>query len=508
MLLKSSAYRESYSEYADTAVRGGSSSAAGVGDGAGETTATAANVKAASAHMPQGLSRFFDKAFSVTLRIGSGQGYYGDDVLRALPMIERRAVDVVCFEALSELTLAILRRQAQRDPARGYTRDVETIARRILARALEARVPIVTNAGGLNPRAAAQALARVAQELGLPSFAVAIVTGDDVLESLPGLCAAGELFHHLETGEQLDPQRSAVSANVYLGAQPIAGALERGADVVITGRVADPSLYLAPLARHFGWSWDDWDRLAAGTICGHLLECTAQIVGGNTLASLGTLDGADLAHLGYPIAEVEDDGSFVVTKLEGTPGIVTEQTVKEQLLYEIHDPGAYLTPDVVVDMYGARVEAIGPNRVRVSGIKGKPRPPQLKCVISYESGFARELIFRVGAPEAHRKAEQLEAMLDAAWRDVPLERTLFERLGGPDELLVRAAYAATAREPLEAASRRALALGLSGPAGMATLPALIGAPDRALLELWPALVSRDKVAEQVELIEVAGAARR
>jgi hypothetical protein len=242
-------------------------------------------------------------------------------------------------------------------------------------------------------------------------------------------------------------------------------------------------------------------------MCGHLLECTAPVVGGNSLASLGTLDGEALAHLGYPIGEVESDGSFVVTKLPSAPGSVTEQSVKEQLLYEIHDPGAYLTPDVVVDLHGAHVEAVGRDRVRVSGVKGKPRPAELKLLMSREDGYARELIFRVGAPDAARKAGQLEAMLRAAWRGVMLDRILFERFGGPDEILVRAAYAARTREPLESASRRALALGLSGPAGMVTLPALIGAPDRPLFELTPDLVAREKVSPHVELVEVAGAAR-
>ena len=428
-------------------------------------------------------------------RIGSGEGYYGDDVLRAVPMLERGAVDALAFEALSELTLAILRRQAMRDPSKGYTRDVETIARHVLPLALRQGVPIVTNAGGLNPRAAAQAAARIAAELALPAFSIAAIDGDDVLDRLA----------------QLQPElalEGVLSANVYLGAEPIVDALQRGAALVVTGRVADPSLYLAPLVAHFGWAWDDWDRLAAGTICGHLLECTAQVVGGNSLASLDVLTGEDLARLGYPIAEVDADGTFVVTKLPDTAGNVSEQTVKEQLLYEIHDPGAYVTPDVVADLRHARVEQEGKDRVRVSGVKGHPRTAHYKLIVSREDGYARELVFRVGAPHAHAKANQLEAMLREAWSGVALERVLFERFGGPDEIVVRAAYAAHARETLESASRRALALGLSGPAGMVTLPALIGAPDRPLFELVPALVPRDSIAARVDVLETADAARR
>lgn len=430
----------------------------------------------------------------MTYRVGSGEGYYGDDVLRALPMLERRAVDALAFEALSELTLAILRRQAQRDPNLGYTRDLELIARKLLPLAAAQGVPIVTNGGGLNPRGGAEAIARIAGELGVAPLRIAVVTGDDVLDRVASIDGLN------------DADRPALSANVYLGAPPIVEALERGAQIVVTGRVADPSLYLALLVHRFGWAWDDWDRLAAGTVCGHLLECTAQIVGGNSLVSLGTIAAESLAELGYPIAEVEDDGSFVVTKLPGTPGIVNETTVKEQLLYEIHDPRAYLTPDVVVDLGEVRVETIAPDRVRVSGVRGKPRPERLKCLAAYEDGFARELVFRVGAPDTVRKAEQLEAMLRHAWRGTGIERTLFERLGGPDELVVRAVFAAQTREPLERASRRALALGLSGPAGMALAPSSIGAQDRPLLRLRNAFVARETVVPHVDVTEAADAA--
>ncbi len=441
------------------------------------------------------------------LRIGSGEGYYGDDILRSLPMIEGGYADVVCFEALSELTLAILRRQAMRDPKRGYTRDVELLARAVLPRALERNVPLVTNAGGLNPRRAAEKMLAVAQEQGL-SLRIAVVTGDDVVDRIAEFRANGDTLEHLETGAAFDWQAPVLSANVYLGAQPIADALAQGADVVITGRVADPSLYLAPIVEHFSWAWDDWDRLAAGTVCGHLLECTAQVVGGNSLVSLDRLSGEDLANLGYPIAEVESDGSFVLTKTPGMPGIITSQTVKEQLLYEVHDPGGYITPDVVVDLRSACVESVGENRIRVSGIRGRPRTATHKLLIAREDGYARELIFRVGSVHAEAKASQLEAMLAAAWRDVPLRRVFFERLGGGDEILVRAAFSAERREALDLAVRKALALGLSGPAGMVVLPALINAPERALLALWPTLLRRERVVPHVEILEAAHGAGR
>ncbi len=300
-------------------------------------------------------------------RIGSAEGYYGDDVTRALPMIEGGHVDVVCFEALSELTLAILRRDQMRNPSLGYTRDIEVIAERILPQAYSRKIPLITNGGGLNPAGAAEFVRTAAERQQLHGLKIATVTGDDVLAELGALLASGETFTNMETGEPLSLDGPpVVTANAYLGAYPIVQALEEGADIVVAGRVADPCLYLAPLIHFYDWSLADFDKLAGGIICGHLLECTGQVVGGNSLASLGLVDAETLAHPGYPIAEVEADGTFVITKVPGLPGRVTMETVKEQLLYEMHDPRAYITPDVVADITGLRLENAGPDRVRVS----------------------------------------------------------------------------------------------------------------------------------------------
>src|SRR5690606_21587555 len=265
-------------------------------------------------------------------------------VTRALPMIEGGHVDVVCFEALSELTLAILQKDKLANPQRGYTFDIGIIARQILPKAYERKIPLISNGGGLNPQAAAEMVRETAVKTGLTGLKIAYVTGDDVLARLGELQAAGEPLANIEPGEQLaeTSNQNFVTANVYLGVAPIVEALQNGADMVITGRVADPCLYLAPLIAHYGWAWDDWDRLAAGIVCGHLLECTGQVVGGNSLAVMPTLDPRDLPPLGYPIAEVEADGSFVVTKTPNTPGCVSPATVKEQLLYEVHDPRSYV----------------------------------------------------------------------------------------------------------------------------------------------------------------------
>jgi hypothetical protein len=445
------------------------------------------------------------------LRIGSAEGFYGDDVTRALPMIEGGHVDVVCFEALSELTLAILRRDQMRDPTRGYTRDIDTIAARILPLAFARGIPLITNGGGLNPAGAAAAVRAAAERAGLRGLRIATVTGDDLLDTLSELTAAGETFTNIETDQPLALAGSPiVTANAYLGAEPVMRALAQGAHIVITGRVADPSLYLAPLAHHFGWAADDWNRLAAGTICGHLLECTGQVVGGNSLALLRRVTAADLAHPGYPIAEVEEDGSFILTKTPGLAGHVTVETVKEQLLYEMHDPRRYLTPDVIADITTLRLEPAGEDRVRVSGVTGRPRTETLKVNLARIEGYSRELIFTLGWPEAYRKEILLREMLAEAWQGLPISRVEFTRLGqdsvngplapppeDPAELVVRVVFTASEPETLKAAVRRAMTLGLSGPAGMSVSGQSVGAEPRPLLGLWPALIGRERVEPRV-----------
>jgi hypothetical protein len=440
-------------------------------------------------------------------RIGSAEGFYGDDVTRALPMIEGGHVDVVCFEALSELTLAILRRDQMRDPTRGYTRDVEIIAERILPVAYARGVTLITNGGGLNPISAAAVVRAAAERQGLRGLRIATVGGDDLLPRLPDLLAAGEELLNLETGEPLAlGDLPIVTANAYLGAVPIVEALRQGAHVVITGRVADPSLYLAPLIARYGWAMDDWDRLASGTICGHLLECTGQVVGGNSLASVERLPASDLANLGYPIGEVEEDGCFVITKTPGTSGHITQATIKEQLLYEMHDPAAYITPDVVADITELRLADDGPDRVRVTGVRGHPRSDSLKVNIGRLEGYLRELIFTLGWPRAWEKEAQLREMLAVAWEGLPLTRVEYTHPGidslfgplapppaDPIELIVRVMFTAHDSQTLKTAVRRAMALGLSGPAGMSVSATTVGAEPRPLLGLWPALVSRAAV---------------
>lgn len=452
-------------------------------------------------------------------RLGSAEGFYGDDVTRALPMIEGGHVDVVCFEALSELTLAILRRDQLRNPEHGYTRDIEVIAERILPLAYSRKIPLITNGGGLNPTGAAAFVGRVAEREKLHGLKIATVTGDDLLPQLESIVESGELLANMETGEPLTlAGPPIVSANAYLGSDPIVQAMQGGADIVITGRVADPSLYLAPLIWHYGWKQDDYNRLASGIICGHLLECTGQVVGGNSLASLDRVTAQELAHPGYPIAEVESDGSFVVTKVPGLPGFVTIETVKEQLLYELHDPRSYITPDVLADITTLRLVDAAPDRVRVSGVTGRPPTDTLKVNLARLECYSRELIFTLGWPRVWRKEALLRGMLESAWEGLPIGRIDYSHPGldslygaldyfppppeDPIELMVRVTFTADDPGTLKAAVRRAMALGLSGPAGMSVAALSVGAEPRPILGLWPALVSRDLVHPVVQITEI------
>jgi hypothetical protein len=454
----------------------------------------------------------------MSYRIGSAQGYYGDDVTRALPMIEGGHVDIVCFEALSELTLAILQKDKLADPKRGYTFDLRIIASQILPKAFARGIPLITNGGGLNPQAAAEMVREIAAKQGLTGLKIAAISGDDVLADLHDLATRGEPLANIETGETYadTENKNFVTANVYLGAAPIVEALRDGAHMVITGRIADPCLYLAAAVAHYGWSWDDWDRLAAGIVMGHLLECTAQVVGGNSLAVIDQIAPQDLAHLGYPIAHLETDGTFIITKTPDMGGMVTVNTVKEQLLYEVHDPANYITPDVIADFTTLTLQQIAQDQVRVSHVRGKPRPPTLKLNLGRLEGYSRELILTVGYPQAWRKVEQLKTMIAAAWHGLPLRRVDYTYLGvnsllggaavvrdeDPLEVVVRVVAFADDKEVLKTAVRRIMANGLSGPAGMSVLGTSVGAEPSIIVGLFPTLIDRAHIQPKIDYLSV------
>jgi|SRR5688572_3455619 len=334
------------------------------------------------------------------LLVGAGAGFSGDRLDAAGPVVDtliaRDLPSVLIFETLAERTLALAQLQRRTDPDAGYEPLLAEMLGPILARCLAHRIRIVSNFGAANPRAAARRILRLAAESGLRAPRVAVVHGDDVSsdEHRPLLREA--------IGERLDAM-NVVSANAYLGAEPIASALRDGADIVVAGRVADPSLVLGPAMAHFGWAADDWDRLGRGTMAGHLLECGAQVTGGY-FADPGYKDVPGVHEPGFPIAEIREDGQFEIFKADGTGGCVTARTVKEQLLYEVHDPSAYLTPDVTADIGEAEVTEAGPDRVRLSGIRGHRRPDQLKVNVCTEAGWLAEGEVSYAGPGAEARA--------------------------------------------------------------------------------------------------------
>ncbi|MEH3147657.1 MAG: DUF1446 domain-containing protein [Methylobacterium frigidaeris] len=320
-----------------------------------------------------------------SIRLGAGAGYAGDRIEPAVELAERGEIDYLVFECLAERTIALAQQARLRDPAGGYDPLLDARMRAVLEPCRRRGIRIVTNMGAANPLAAAERTRAVARDLGLSGLRVAAVTGDDLREALRESDARIE-----ETGGSLlDLGNRVVSANAYLGAAPIVAALRDGADVVVTGRVGDPALFLAPLIHEFGWAMDDWDALARGTLAGHLLECAGQITGGY-FADPGCKDVAGLARLGFPIGVVDEAGGITITKVPGSGGAVTPATCKEQLLYEVHDPAAYIQPDVVADFSAVTVEAAGPDRVRVTGARGRPATGLLKVSVGTIDSYVGE----------------------------------------------------------------------------------------------------------------------
>ncbi len=332
------------------------------------------------------------------LRIGTGAGFSGDRIEPAVDLAENGALDYLVFECLAERTIALAQQARRADPGAGYDPMLERRMRAVLPVQARKGFRIISNMGAANPTAAARKCLEIARELGISGLKIAAVTGDDVLAAV-----SGSDFPILETGQPASGfSRPFLSANAYTGAGPIVSALAAGADVILTGRAADPAMFLAPQIHEFGWSMDDWQSLGRGTLVGHLMECGGQVTGGY-FADPGFKDVPDLANLGFPIAEVAQDGNAVITKLAGTGGAVTEATCKEQLLYEVHDPAAYLQPDVIADFSGVRINQAGPDRVRIEGGTGHPKTGTLKVSLGYVDSYVGEGQISYAGPGAEAR---------------------------------------------------------------------------------------------------------
>ncbi len=447
----------------------------------------------------------------MSVRIAGGQGFYGDTP-RAVDALLDEGVDYLCLEALAELTLAILQKDRQRDEAGGYTRDLPLYLARALPAVAAGRTKVITNAGGINPTAAARAAIATAKQLGISGIKVATVLGDDLLGRLDTLRAAGSSLAHLDTGAPFDELPGDPKfAAAYLGARPIVEALAAGADVVITGRVADAALFLGAAAHAHDWQWDDWDRLAAGTVVGHLLECSGQVAGGNYSGEWWTIPHP--WDLPYPIAEVEADGSAVITKPRASGGRVDFDTVRHQLLYEVHDPAAYLSPDVVADFTSPTFTDLGDDRVRVEGTRGRPATSTYKALLAYHAGWAGEARAAFSWPDATEKATATAALLAKRVESAGLavdewHRELWgvDALGGPTvppttaeppEVVVRAAWRCADERTAGLVGRELVPLTLSAPPAGFTGMGRGGGRPTELLGIWPTLADKTLVDEHV-----------
>ncbi|MFN0278404.1 MAG: acyclic terpene utilization AtuA family protein [Pyrinomonadaceae bacterium] len=346
-----------------------------------------------------------------TIRVAGGQGFWGDLLTAPVDQVRKGPIDYLMLDYLAEVTMSILQKQRARDTQAGYARDFVSLMQEILSDCVEKNIKVLSNAGGVNVTGCAEAISEVARNLSLSGkVKIGVVTGDDILDKLDQFIADGVAINNMDTGEPLSAIRDKVqSANVYLGAAPLVEALGKGANIVVGGRLTDTGLTLAPLIHEFGWEFDDWDKVSAGTIAGHIIECGAQCSGGNCQYDWQSIP--DMANIGFPIVEASPNGEFIVTKHDGTGGRVNIQSIKEQLLYEMGDPKAYITPDVVADFSSINLEPAGENKVRVFGIKGNPKTEFYKVSIAYSDGWKSVGTLVYAWPDAHEKAQAADKIL-------------------------------------------------------------------------------------------------
>ncbi len=446
-----------------------------------------------------------DTAERTTLRIGNASGYWGDDLTALRRQLEGGPLDVITMDFLAEITMSILQKQVERNPDTGYAVDFVTQLDDVMDLAMANDVTIISNAGGVRPLQCGEAILKVGEAKGLDPR-VGVVAGDDLMDRIRSWHDDGVDMSNMDDGRPFGQVIDRVSsANAYFGSAPVVAALEAGAQFIVTGRVTDTGITLAPMIHHFGWAADDWDRLASGIIAGHILECGAQSTGGN-FTDWRRVES--FHRIGYPIVEVEADGSFVVTKHPGTGGLVDLATIREQLVYEMGDPGAYLTPDVVVDFGSIQLDDDGPDRVRVSGIRGAAPTDKLKVSMSYSDGFKASGGVIVSGPEARDKGEVFANIL---WSRLPeFDAALTEYVGadstwGPlspttesSELLVRFGVRDQDRVKIREFAKMVPATILSGPPGVGAFGGRPATQD--VVAYWPCLIPRDLCRGQVTVM--------
>ena len=450
------------------------------------------------------------------VRVASGQGFWGDLLTAPVDQVRGGPIDYLMLDYLAEVTMSIMQKQRARDPQAGYAKDFVALMREILPDCVKKNIKVLSNAGGVNVTGCAEGIKAVAGELGLGGkVKIGVITGDDILGRLDEFADQGVEITNMETGEPLSEVRDKVqSANVYLGAAGLVEALDKGAQVVVGGRLTDTGLTLAPLMHEFGWKFDDWDLISAGTIAGHIIECGAQSSGGNCQYDWKNIP--NLANVGFPIVEAFPNGEFVVTKHDGTGGRVNIQSVREQLLYEMGDPKAYITPDVVADFSSINLASDGENRVRVFGIAGNPKTDFYKVSIAYSAGWKAVGTLVYAWPDAYDKAKAADKVL----------RERLERLGLKFDLMltefvgVNATHGHLAGEPSPDIPEVQLRFGVRGqskadverftkelaPLILTGPPAVTGfAGGRPKVEeimaYFPALIPKSLIETKVEIID-------
>jgi Acyclic terpene utilisation family protein AtuA len=456
------------------------------------------------------------------VRVAGGQGFWGDSLSAPREQVEGGPVDYLMLDYLAEVTMSILQKQKERDPSLGYARDFIGAIESVLPAVTERGVKVVANAGGVNPPACAAAIRKLAAAKGVSeNLKIAVVTGDDLLGRLDDLIASGHELANMDTGESLETVRDRVlSANAYIGSTPIVEGLGLGANIIITGRSTDTALTMAPIRYEFGWGATDWNRLAAGIIAGHIIECGAQCSGGNCLYEWRSIP--DLANVGYPIVEALADGTFVVTKHPGTGGRVSVHSVTEQLVYEMGDPHEYITPDVVADFTSIRLRDAGENRVEVHGITGRPPTDKLKVSIAYRAGFKAVGSLVYAWPDALEKAQLADRVLRERLDRLGLrfDQILTEYLGSSathgalvardeaagayasgdvPEVQLRVGVRGDDRAAVERFTREIAPLVLNGPPSVTGFAG--GRPKvEEIVAYWPALVDKSVVQTKVEIV--------
>lgn len=449
-----------------------------------------------------------------SIRIASGQGFWGDLPNAPINQVRKGPIDYLVMDYLAEVTMSIMQKQKLRNPDYGYARDFVGVVNEILPDIAERGVKVISNAGGVNPEACKEKILETIEEQGYEDINVAVVDGDNILDRIDELIAGGHDLKNMETGDPITSVKdNLLSANVYFGSRPIVEALDQGADIIVTGRVTDTGLTLAPMIHEFGWSFDDYDKMAAGTVAGHIIECGGQVSGGN-FTDWETVD--DLADIGFPIIEAKPDGNFYVTKHEGTGGKVSEQTVKEQLLYEIGDPTEYITPDCIADFTSIRLELDAKDRVHVFGIKGRPETDTYKISASYNDGYKLSSTLVYSWPEALKKAQKageiLQDRADALGLDYDDFRVEYIGVNGcseqpiteelleaeHEEIQMRVALSGKSKEDLNRFGKEVAPLILTGPSGVTGFAG--GRPKASeIVAYWPALLDKDAVTPRIRI---------